>query len=243
VVFPDHVDLLAIWNGGTIATGGNGSITSIQTMFPIDLYCAGLTNVAYIEGTFKCPNVVGAWPAWWTIGHKIGQPYYGTAWGPEIDIMEVQDISQLSDFACTLHAANNASNKCFMNGSGANIPPATVLFSGATGTVTYGSSGAGNYNLGDCEVKGVVNAASGFHRWGCLIDPNHNISMWIDDIPVCKFAATQYCDDSGTPVALQLMIDLALTTATTSAGFGGANNTSSTNQYRLSIQNIQIWGP
>jgi hypothetical protein len=88
-----------------------------------------------------------------------------------------------------------------------------------------------------------MNASSGFHRWGCLLEPDHNISIWIDDIPIGKFAATQYCDDVGTPVALQLMIDLALDTNTVSSNFGSANNTSSTNLYRLSIQNIQIWGP
>ncbi|HUO91551.1 MAG TPA: hypothetical protein VMU22_01455 [Rhizomicrobium sp.] len=247
VVHPDHVDIVAIWNGREIAPGSNGNVTSIQTMFPVDLHCGGLTSIAYIEGTFRCPNVSGAWPAWWTIGHRIGQAYDETTWGPEIDIMEIFGSRQISNFACTLHAADNANNRCFLSGSGPHVPAGMVDYTNSQGTVSYDASGAANWNLGSFNVDGVINSADGYHRYGCLIEPDHTISIWIDDLKIGHFAATQYCSDAGVPVALQLVIDLALSSEDAGridpADFGGPNNTHPTNNFRLGIRNIQIWGP
>ena len=78
-----------------------------------------------------------------------------------------------------------------------------------------------------------------------LIEPNQDISIWFDDVKLGTFDASRYAYDDGTIVAVMLMVDLAmggLGGTVNTNNFGGANNTTDTNLYRLGIRNIQIWG-
>ncbi|MBV8977139.1 MAG: hypothetical protein JOZ13_07140 [Alphaproteobacteria bacterium] len=243
----NYFDFLAIWAGALpIEAPPSDNVTSMEIMLPLDAAVPGLTSVAYIQGTFKCPKVKGAWPAWWTIGHSIGGAPNATTWGPEIDVVEVAGKGQVSDFNATLHCmsdsnGNELPNSCFRSDSPPlNIPPAATDNDAATYHLN-------SYNLGTFEIQGI-DASVGFHTYGCLIEPDHTISIWIDDQKMGHFDATQYCHDDGTPVALNLMIDLALANQLAggdidSNDFGSANNTGPTNKFRLSFNDIQIWGP
>lgn len=274
---------VAIWTGGKIKTvkgnGGTpvGNVISMQVELPLDeafpALASGdpaLTSVAYVEGRFKCPNVRGSWPAFWTVGHWMncagGCTRDDTAWGPEIDIMEIElptntsYVSASSDvkvFDATLHASSNANNSCFeSDDKPENIPPGYANHN----NVTYyedKAHGAGVWNLGYLHMDHVLDSngrvidpSDGYHRFGCLIEPmpKQTISIWIDDLEMGHFDATQYCSDytanyPTTPVAIQLLIDLALNGATTTTPFGGKGNYDLSNSYRLEIKDVQIWGP
>ena len=272
VQFPagsNYCDFLAIWNGGSIVEASktqtgqpNGNVTSMEVMWPFQPKYIPLTSVTYVEGWFKCPDVNGAWPAWWTTGQQMNLSYTvsnsnsATTWGPEIDFMEIIGPNQISSFNTgTLHAASSANgkelpNSCFLSTSPPyNIPPGTTT-SLANYLPPSSTSGVPKYTLGAFRtVPGIINASNGYHRWGCLIEPNHNISIWIDDKKIGQYASTQYCDDGGKAVALNLIITLALSPRASKHhmvdqnAFGGANNTDKNNKFRLSMKNVQIWGP
>ncbi|HTT82247.1 MAG TPA: hypothetical protein VMF67_02075, partial [Rhizomicrobium sp.] len=262
VVFStNHCDIVAIWTGKTIGDGPpSGNVSSMQVMLPLDTAVPPLTSIAYVEGWFKCPNVPGAWPTWWSIGHRIGGSASETTWGPEIDFMEIvtdpsySSHSQVSNFfAGTLHAAsssgNELPNQCFLESqSKYNIPLGHVDYN--TSEVTYRppsfKSEIPQYKLGTFQVKGFINATTAYHRWGCLIEPNHTISIWIDGTKIGHYDATQYCSDGGTPVALNLMIDLALSQTAgmiSTSNFYKKNYNGPKNLFRLSMKGVQIWGP
>ena len=241
----DYCDIVAVWNGGPLVGGAaNGNCQSLQIQYPVDLNL-GMRVAGYYEGTFKCYKVSGLWPAWWTTSHTIGSlNYFDTPWGPEIDILEMEPGDQTTSFgAGTLHAANNSSNNCFLGGAPAiNAPPATA-FEPHT-RVFLDFSGFGN--IESFLVNGFIDSASGFHRWGCLIEPNFNITIYIDDVKIGTYFSTQYCHDDGTPVAVNLLIDLAMGGfggPIDTNNFGGVNNAGPTNLMRFAVKKIQIWGP
>jgi hypothetical protein len=248
VMNTDHVDIYAIYQGGTInnsQTSGNGAVLSFAASYNVDT--AGvLTSPGYYEATFNCSFVTGYWPAWWMIGHQVGQPYYEADWGPEIDMFELNPlygVDSPTSWASNFHAANNASNKCFGNNpTGPNAPPGTSLIPQAV----WETIGVGSYNLGDFRTTGLIDFTSGYHRIGCLIDTNHNISLWIDDVKIGNVGATQYCGDTGIAVVPKLAIDLAVGWqggTPTASDFGGIGYTGPNNKYRMSFKNIQIWSP
>ncbi len=234
--FADHCDIVAIWNGGLVTSArGNGSISSLMMRYNVPSPSA----IGYYELECRIPSVSGAWPAWWTIGHAPGTPQGASTWGPEIDIFEFYDTK--SDVVeATLHGSRTPSY-CFMRSGGG--PPAH----GDTPATRYD---APPWNLGTMKYRPASDFARGFHRFGAMIAANHNITIWVDDRPVGTFAAEQYCDDSGRPVGVQLLVNLALGTKNPdpvrsihTADFGGANNRGPANKFRFSLRNIQIWGP
>jgi hypothetical protein len=244
--FSDHCDIVAIWNGGTIAAGaGNGNISSLMIRY--DMPDASAANaIGYYELTCQIPSVGGAWPAWWTIGHVPGKGQGYTTWGPEIDIFEFYN-TDTTVMASTLHKGSSvATSYCFMTAGSTpptNDPPGTA----ASQYATY--IGTEAYNLGTMNYVPGFDFSAGYHRYGMKIDTNYNITLWVDDVLVGEFAAQKYCDDSGNPVSVELIINLALGSGSDpvgsidTTGFGGASNTSTTNKFRLGIQKIQIWGP
>ncbi|HEV8015568.1 MAG TPA: hypothetical protein VGP48_08530 [Stellaceae bacterium] len=233
--FADYGDIVAIWNGRAIeAARGNGSISSLMLRYDVPFANA----VGYYELTGRIPSVSGAWPAWWTLGHapRSGRGTY--SWGPEIDILESYD-TKTNNITSTLHGSKTPSN-CFLSGGG--NPPGKV---GASATY-----GADPWNMGHFDYRPGTDFARAFHRFGAKIAPDYNISIWIDDVAVGTFAANQYCDDGGRPVAVELLVNLALGTDNPDpvgsihpADFGGVDNRGPTNKFRLSLKNIQIWGP
>ena len=233
--FGDHCDIVAIWNGRAIeAARGNGSISSLMVRYDVPLANA----IGYYELTCRIPSVSGAWPAWWTLGHapRSGRGTY--SWGPEIDILESYD-TKTNNITSTLHGSKTPSY-CFLS-SGGN-PPGKAGASAAYG--------ADPWNMGHFDYRPGIDFAQAYHRFGAKIAPNYNISIWIDDVAVGTFGANQYCDDSGKPVAVELLVNLALGTSNPDpvrsihpADFGGADNRGPTNKFRLSLKNIQIWGP
>lgn len=245
--FSDHCDIVAIWNGGMIASAaGNGSITSLMLRYDMPDAANGTANaIGYCELTCQIPSVGGAWPAWWTIGHKPGTTRGNYTWGPEIDIFEFYN-TQTTTVASTLHQGVSGTSYCFMSG-GTNPPNGDPPATTASPYAHY--SGGATYNTGSMNYTPGVDYSQGYHRFGMKIDTNYNITIWTDDVLVGTFAAQQYCNDSGSPVSVELILNLALGNGSNpvasidTSGFGGANNTSSTNKFRFSIQNIQIWGP
>jgi beta-glucanase (GH16 family) len=202
--------------------------------------------IGYYELTCQIPSVGGAWPAWWSIGHQPGQPHGYNTWGPEIDIFEFYN-TQTNVMASTLHkGSSEATSYCFMTG-GTNPPSNDPAGTAVSEYANY--SGSATYNVGSISYTPGFDFAAGYHRYGVKVDTNYNISIWVDDVLVGEFAAEQYCDDSGTPVSVELILNLALGNGSDpvgsidTSGFGGINNTTSTNKFRFSIANIQIWGP
>lgn len=243
--FSDHCDIVAIWNGGTIASAqGNGSITSLMLHYDMPDSNGVANAIGYYELTCKIPSVGGAWPAWWTVGHQPGKGKGYGVWGPEVDIFEFYNTST-SHIESTLHKGSPATSYCFMK-SGTTPPTNNPLATTSTSNTTYGS---GAWNLGSFSYSPSVDYSQGYHRFGMMIDANYNISIWVDDVKVGVFAAQQYCDDNGNPVSVELILNLALGNGSDpvgsidTSGFGGKNNTTSSNKFRFSIQKIQIWGP
>lgn len=234
--FSDHCDLVAIWNGGPIASAkGNGSISSLSLNYDVPSPNA----IGYYELACKIPSVSGAWPAWWTIGHRPGSDH-SSVWGPEIDIFEFQDTKS-GTYVSTLHGGRTPS-RCFMRAGG--NPPAKA----ETANAVY--EGNHSWNMGNFVYKPGIDFAQAYHRFGARIDANYHITLWVDDVEVGTFAADQYCDDEGRPVGVQLIVNLALGThnpdpvaSIHTADFGGVNDTSAANRFRFSLRNIQIWGP
>lgn len=235
--FADHADLVAIWNGGPIASGqGNGSISSLLMRYDVPSPSA----VGYYELTCKIPAVSGAWPAWWTLGHAPGTPRGSYTWGPEIDIFEFYDTKTGLMYS-TLHGSKPQS-RSFLAGGG--YPPARPL----TAATHY--DGGRPYNLGDFTYQPGTDFARDYHRFGLKIAPDHAISIWVDDVAIGQFGATQYADDDGRPVGVELLVNLALGThnpdpirSIHTADFGGVGNRGPANKFRLSLRNIQIWAP
>lgn len=246
--FSDHCDILAIWNGGTIASAaGNGSISSLMLRYDMPDGANSAANaIGYYELTCQIPSVGGAWPAWWTIGHQPGTPRGYNTWGPEIDIFEFYN-TDTTVMASTLHKGSSVTTSyAFMTG-GTNPPSNDPPGSAASQYATY--YGGESYNTGSIGYTPGFDFSHGYHRYGMKIDTNYNITIWVDDVLVGTFAAQQYCDDAGAPVSVELLINLAIGNGSNpvgsidTSGFGGANNTSASNKFRLSIQKIQIWGP
>jgi hypothetical protein len=235
MAFPDHCEIVAIWNGGPIASAtGNGSISSLLVRYNVPFP----TAVGYYEIEAQVPSASGAWPAWWTIGHVPGSSPGDSTWGPEIDVFEFND-TKTTELTSTLHGSRTPSF-CFLR-SGGN-PPAQ----GQARGVVYA---AHPWNMGSLTYRPGIDFAEAYHRYGVRIAPNYNISIWADDTPVGTFAANQYCDDSGRPVGVQLQVNLALGTSNPdpvrsihTADFGGAGNRGPGNKFRLGIRYIQIWG-
>jgi hypothetical protein len=233
--FPDHCDIVAIWNGGTVASGrGNGSISSLALKYDVPFPNA----IGYYELTCKISSVSGAWPAWWTIGHRPNSQ--SSTWGPEIDIFEFYD-NKTRDYVSTLHGSRPQSY-CFLKTGGK--PPGLP----ETAHAIYDGSQA--WDMGHFTYTPGFDFAEAYHRFGAMIDRNYRITLWVDDLKVGTFAANQYCDDDGHPVAAQLIVNLALGThnpdpaaSIHTADFGGVNARSAANKFRLSLKNIQIWGP
>jgi hypothetical protein len=234
--FSDHCDIVAIWNGGPIESAkGNGSISSLAVLYDVPFPRA----IGYYESTCKIPSVSGAWPAWWTLGHRPGTPQGSNTWGPEIDIFEFND-TKTRVTTSTLHGSRSPSY-CFLK-SGGN-PPRRNESPAARGE-------AHPWNMGSFEYQPGVDFAQGYHRFGAKIAPNYNISIWVDDVAVGVFEANQYSDDVGNPVVVQLVVNLALGTnnpdpvrSIRTADFGGPHNRGEENKFRVSLKNIQIWGP
>lgn len=233
--FADHCDIVAIWNGGLIESAkGNGSITSLSVLYDVP----SPSPVGYYELTCKVPSVSGAWPAWWTLGHVPGSPRGASTWGPEIDIFEFYD-TKTRVVASNLHGSKSPSY-CFMRRGG--DPPRIAESPAAT-------NGEAPWSMGYFDYRPGLDFAQGYHRFGAKIAPDYNISIWVDDVPVGLFEADQYCDDSGRPVGVELIVNLALGThnpdpvrSIHTADFGGRDNRGPANKFRLSIKNIQIWG-
>lgn len=244
--FADHCDIVAIWNGGPIVPAlGNRSISSLMVRYdlPDD---EGVPNaIGYYELTSKVPSVGGAWPAWWTIGHRPGGGRGSYTWGPEIDIFEFNN-TDTRVVSSTLHTGAPAPSYCFLK-SGTRAPSGDPPALPRTRFTTY--TGTEPYNCGTFAYAPDVDYAQDYHRYGVKIDANYNISIWVDDVLVGIFAASQYCDDAGRPVSVELLINLAVGNGPDPAGsidraaFGGANNAGPANKFRLSLKNIQIWGP
>lgn len=234
--FADHCDIVALWNGGRIASGqGNGSLSSLLLNYDVPFP----TAVGYYELTCKIPSVSGAWPAWWTVGHTPGSER-GVTWGPEIDIFEFYD-NKSGTYSSALHGGGNPSY-CFMRQGG--NPPATP----DTPHTVY--EGKEPWNMGHFVYAPGIDFAQSYHRFGAKIDKRNQITLWIDDVKIGTFAANQYCDDEGHPVAVHLTVNLALGThnpdpvaSIHTVDFGGINNRSPANKFRFSLKNIQIWAP
>src|SRR6185437_3516086 len=109
----DHCDIIAIWNGGPVASAiGNGSVSSLMMRYNVP----SPSPVGYYEIECRIPSVSGAWPAWWTLGHAAGAPQGSSSWGPEIDINETYD-TKTDLMSSTLHGSRTPS-LCFMRGGG-----------------------------------------------------------------------------------------------------------------------------
>jgi hypothetical protein len=248
VMGSDHVDMYALYQGGTIDQwSGTGAIYTFAAQYPVDE--AGImTAPCYMEAYINVNCVTGFWPAWWCIGHQAGQPWWETDWGPEIDFLEIMPASGTTptSWPSSLHASNNGSNLCFGNqrdsagNPTSNIPLATSYFSGCVWTP------GGSFNVGNFTTTGLLDFTVGYHTFGCLIDTNFNISFYFDDVKVGTALATQFAGDAGIPCVPYLTIDLAAGAwagACNPADFGGINNATPTNKYRMSFKNIQIWSP
>ncbi|HEY3919322.1 MAG TPA: hypothetical protein VGL83_16145 [Stellaceae bacterium] len=235
--FADHCDIVAIWNGGPIASAqGNGSISSLMVRYDVPAPNA----VGYYELTCKIPSVSGAWPAWWTVGHAPGSPQGASTWGPEIDVLEFYDANTTL-LTSTLHGSTTPSY-CFLRRGG--YPPGTPQ----TPSTVY--DGKESWDMGHFTYRPGADFSQAYHRFGAKIAADYSISIWVDDVPIGVFAADQYCDDRGRPVAVELLVNLALGTrhpdpvrSIRTADFGGAGNRGAANKFRLSLKNIQIWGP
>lgn len=233
--FSDHCDIVAIWNGGPIASAkGNGSISSLLLNYNVPFPNA----VGYYELACKIPSASGVWPAWWTVGYRPNSQRALT-WGPEIDIFEFYDTKSGTCIS-TLHGGRTPSY-CFMRAGGNPL--------GTPNTPHTVYEGSQSWDMGHFNYAPGVDFAQGYHRFGAKIDPTYHITLWVDDVKVGTFAADQYCDDDGHPVAVNLAVNLALGThnpdpvASIHTGdFGGVNNRSATNKFRFSLKNIQIWG-
>lgn len=244
--FADHCDIVAIWNGGPIVSAlGNGSISSLMIRHDLPDANGAPNAVGYYELTSKVPSVGGAWPAWWTIGHRRGAGRWGGVWGPEIDIFEFTS-TDTKTVSSTLHKGAQTPSYCFLK-SGTSPPNGDPPAIPKTRFTTY--TGTAPWNCGSFSYAPGVDFSEGYHRYGVRIDTNYNISIWVDDVLVGIFAANQYCDDAGHPVSVELVINLAVGNGPDPVGsidraaFGGANNAGPTNKFRLSLKNIQIWGP
>lgn len=236
--FADHCDIVAIWNGGPIASAkGNGSISSLMVRYDVP----SPSPIGYYELTCKIPSVSGAWPAWWTIGHAPGSPQGSYTWGPEIDILEFYDTkTQL--LTSTLHGANPSQSRSFLAAGG--YPP------GRPQTPSTAYDGKESWDMGHFTYRPGGDFSQAYHRFGARIAPNYAITIWVDDISIGEFESKQYADEHGNPVGVELLINLALGThnpdpvrSIHTADFGGAGNRGPTNKFRLSLKNLQIWGP
>lgn len=244
--FPDHCDIVAIWNGGPIVPAlGNGSISSLMVRYDLPDRPGVPNAIGYYELMAKVPSAGGAWPAWWTIGHLPGAGRGGYTWGPEIDIFEFNN-TDTKMMSSTLHKGGPSPSYCFMKSGSippAGDPPAIPK----TRFTTY--SGSAVYNSGSFAYAPGMDFAGDYHRYGAKIEANHNISIWVDDVLTGLFAAEQYCDDSGRPVSVELLINLAVGNGPDPVGsidrtaFGGIGNAGPSNRFRLSLRNLQIWGP
>jgi hypothetical protein len=235
--FAEHCDIVAIWNGGPVASArGNGSISSLMMHYDVPSSSA----IGYYELTCKIPSVSGAWPAWWTIGHVPGSPEGASTWGPEIDIFEFYD-TKTKLLTSTLHGSTPRS-RSFLPESG--YPRGTPQ----TPATRY--EGDKSYDLGHFIYQPGTDFAEDYHRFGLRIAADYAITVWVDDISIGQFHATQYADDFGKSVGAELLVNLALGTHNPDpvrsihpADFGGAGNRGPTNRFRFSLKNIQIWGP
>jgi hypothetical protein len=245
-VFPDHCDIVAIWNGGPIVPAlGNGSISSLMVRYDLPDGSGAPNAIGYYELSAKVPSVGGAWPAWWTIGHLPGGGRGSYTWGPEIDIFEFNNTDSTM-VSSTLHKGGPTPSYCFMR-SGTIAPGGNPPATPKTPFTTY--SGSATYNCGSFAYAPGIDFAKDYHRYGVKIDTNHNISIWVDDILTGLFAAEQYCNDEGRPVSVELLINLAVGNGPDPAGsidraaFGGAGYAGPSNKFRLSLRNLQIWAP
>ena len=245
-VFQDHCDIVAIWNGGPIVPAlGNRSISSLMIRYDIPDSAGAPSAIGYYELTSKVPSVGGAWPAWWTIGHKPGGGRWGGVWGPEIDIFEFLN-TDTKKVSSTLHTGVPSPSYCFLK-TGTAPPKGDPPAIPKTRFTTY--TGTAAFNSGSFDYAPGVDFSQDYHRYGVKIDTNYNISIWVDDVLVGIFAADQYCDDAGHPVSVELVINLAVGNgpdpagSIDRAGFGGVNNAGPSNKFRLSVRNLQVWGP
>src|SRR5574337_846021 len=109
--FSDHVDLLAIWNGGPLVQqAANGSVISGR----LEMF-TNKQAIGYYEAMIKIPGgLSGSWPAWWCIGQSESNASVGTStWGPEIDCFEFYN-ADTKDLQATLHHGGAGQNN-FMN--------------------------------------------------------------------------------------------------------------------------------
>ena len=234
--FSDHCDIVAIWNGGPIASAkGNGSISSLLLNYNVPFPNA----VGYYELTCKVPSASGVWPAWWTTGYRPNSRREVT-WGPEIDVFEFYDTKSGS-CSSTLHGGRTSSYS-FMRAGG--IPTAVP----ETSHTSYGRY-EGTTDMGHFVYTPGIDFAQAYHRFGVKLDPTYRITLWVDDVKIGSFASEQYCDDDGHPVAVNLLVSLALGThnpdpvaSIHTADFGGINNRSLSNKFRFGLKNIQVWG-
>jgi hypothetical protein len=233
----DHVDLVDIYTGGTAAKN-NGSITAPVFNCHVDQF--GLGAPGYYEGTFKIPpNPTGMWPGWWMTGWDASAP----TWGPEIDIFEFWSDSDKGPGKQFVHLhAPHAPSLCFLPSPGTDEGKQTGLV-----PVKYIAPGARPTGWADSAASTVyapgTDFSADFHRFGCKINPDYRIELWTDDVLIETLAARQFCTDKGKPVLPLMIISFAAAAGATTGDFGGINNSSATNKWRMGLKNIQFWGP
>ncbi|HVA15541.1 MAG TPA: hypothetical protein VNF99_19995, partial [Stellaceae bacterium] len=205
-VFTNHAEMYAIHPSGTTIptlgdnkqSNGNGSILSFSAGLQQTIACPG-----YYEGEFQVPNVEGSWPAWWCIGWDGSS----RTWGPEIDGFEFFNNGDpghgTTTCFSTLHndGTDSSSSKCFLSAGG--VPSYTINDSSNTIYNTYSGS-----NMGGFQYTPGTDFSTGYHRYGWLIDTNHNISIWIDDVLIGTFDANEFAEEDGTPVTPLLLVNL-----------------------------------
>lgn len=248
-LFNDHIDMVVIYTGGT-PSAGNGSITTLlwKTQTPKFSFSAA---PGYYEGTFKIPQgtsndnansnhlLTGSWPGWWMVGwDNVNQI---ATWGPEIDTFEFFGTTDKGPTDPQFHLHDNGTNPTLCFESGGTQQGQFVPHVIDTTNVTFLQEALGGFSYSP-----GTDYSAGYHRFGTKIDSNYNVELWIDDVKVGHFTADQYAQENGSAVFPQLTISFA---AGASGGnvdtstFGGLNNTGPSNQWRFSIQRIQLWGP
>lgn len=266
--YSDHMDIVAIWNGGTIGAQ-SGAISSGQMAFNTG------QAIGYYECMCQVPGAISSWPAFWAIGSTNANGTWGgtqqsnSTWGPEIDCFEFFVSSSGSGtwpgspsdgnpydgawgtpytVCWHLHSSQNASDAtCFVPGS---WPTPVIQATGnASAEVIYTPSTADPtfiaYNAGK-SVGVPVNYSSAYHTYGFMIDAEYGLHWYIDGVYVASVAATRFTQDNSTsPVNVRLIFNLAMgangVTPTTS-NFGGTNNATETNDFCLKVKYIRAWG-